>query len=127
MERVAGCKRRIMIKLEDRLGQVMMGMLKIPRGCYAVRDWNGDMLIFDPRAPLWRSCRVIVHRPDDLRVRITGTLVREATSQNPRIIRIRMDGQREAAAYQDFDCALVTVARVIGVLRNRRADRVSSR
>jgi len=54
---------------------MMVRLLQIPRGCFALRDWNEDVLIVDPRVPVRAFDRVLIYRPDDLRIRIAGTYV----------------------------------------------------
>ncbi len=88
---------------------------KIPRRCFAVPDWNGDVLIFDPGAPLTPSCRVIVYLRDDLRVRIIGTYVPEVTDHQTGTIRVRLGQAEEGSAYREFDREIVSVARVVRV------------
>jgi hypothetical protein len=93
-----------------------MATSKVPRGCFSVRDWNGDILIFDPRAPMTPACRVIIHLRDDFRVRLVATYVQESVEQGT--IRVRIDRDDAASAYVDFDRNVVKVAKVVRVDRN---------
>lgn len=71
----------------------MLATAKVPRGCFGVSDWNGDLLIFDPNAPITQGCAVLVHLRDDLRVRFVGTYIRKFAQQGT--IRVRVDvGER---------------------------------
>jgi hypothetical protein len=94
----------------------MAATSKVPRGCFSVRDWNGDILIFDPRAPMTPACRVIIHLRDDFRVRLVATYVQESVEHGT--IRVRIDRDDAASAYVDFDRNVVKVAKVVRVDRN---------
>ena len=90
-----------------------MATSKVPRGCFSVRDWNGDILIFDPRAPMTPACRVIIHLRDDFRVRLVATYVQESVEHGT--IRVRIDRDDAGSAYVDFDRNVVRVAKVVRV------------
>jgi hypothetical protein len=96
----------------------MASTSKVPRGCFAVRDWNGDVVIFDPRAPMTPACRVVVHLRDDFRVRLVATFVREFVDQGTVMIRVRMDQGDGDTPCLDFDPKVVGVAKVVRVDRN---------
>jgi hypothetical protein len=95
----------------------MAATSKVPRGCFSVRDWNGDILIFDPRAPMTPGCGVIIHLRDDFRVRLVATYVQESVEHGT--IRVRIDRDDAVSAYVDFDRNVVKVAKVV------RVDRIS--
>jgi hypothetical protein len=104
----------------------MTATSKVPRGCFSVRDWNGDVLIFDPRAPMTPACRVIIHLRDDFRVRLVATYVQESVEHGT--IRVRIDRDDASSAYVDFDRNVVKVAKVIRVDRNSaHADAIEPR
>jgi hypothetical protein len=90
---------------------------KVPRGCFSVRDWNGDVLIFDPRAPLTPACRVIVHLRDDFRLRLVATYVHEFVDRGSQTIRVRIDQGERGSSLLDFDRKVVEVAKIVHVDR----------
>ena len=85
----------------------------VPRGCFGVRDWNGDLLIFDPKAPITPGCRVLVYLRDDLRVRFVATFIHEFTEHGT--IRLRIDRHDEASTIAEFDRSTIEVATVVRV------------
>ncbi len=91
----------------------------VPRGCFSTRDWNGDIVIFDPKAPLTPACRVIVYLREDFRVRLVGTYIGDVINSRGGTIRFRRDGQQEGACL-DFDRDIVEVAKVVRV--DRKVD-----
>ena len=88
---------------------------KIPRGCFAVEDWNGEVLVFDPRAELEQLCRVVVYARDDLRVRIVGTYAPLAGRNEENFVRVRVDGMGDENEYQEFDRDFVGIAKIVDV------------
>jgi hypothetical protein len=90
----------------------MSNKLKVPRGCFAVPNWNGEVLIFDPTARLEPQCRVLVYKHDDLRVRTVGTYAPLRGHRGR--ARVRVD---EAAVnvIQEFDRDLVTIVKIVNV------------
>jgi hypothetical protein len=97
-----------------------MGARKIPRGCFAVHDWNEDVLVVDPKAPVRPFDRVLVFRPDDLRIRIPGTYVPRRGTADRGTVRIRTEQGQDAGAYHEFDRELVAIAKIVRTVRNRR-------
>jgi hypothetical protein len=92
----------------------MSTMPRIPRGCFAVANWNGDILICDPRSKLEDSCRVLVHRRDDLRVRVVGTYAPRTGQAQTRTVRVLIDGAADA---QEFESDYMNVIRIVNVHR----------
>jgi hypothetical protein len=92
---------------------------KVPRGCFRLREGNGDTLIFDPRAPLTRGSQVLVYLRGDLRVRLLATYEHEFVHDGTAIIRVRVDSGEGHRARFEFDRAMVDLAVVVKV------DRVS--
>ncbi len=88
---------------------------KIPRGCFAVEDWNGEVLIFDPSAELEELCRVVVYAHDDLRVRIVGTYAPLAGRNEENFVRVRVDGVENENEHQEFDRDFVGIAKIVNV------------
>jgi hypothetical protein len=80
-------------------------------------DWNDDVLIVDPKAPIRALDRVLVYRHDDLRIRIAGTYVPRGRAGDRSTIRIRIDQGQDAGRFHEFDRELVEVAKI------RRGDR----
>jgi hypothetical protein len=66
---------------------------RVPRDCFAVPNWNGEILICDPRAELESLCRALVYLHDDVRVRIAGcaATATEAAVDHPNSRRLRVD------------------------------------
>ena len=95
----------------------MSTMPRIPRGCFALANWNGDILICDPRSKLEDSCRVLVYRRDDLRVRVVGTYAPRSGQARSRTVRVLIDGAADAAGYQEFDSDYMNVIRIVDVHR----------
>ena len=102
----------------------MAGTSKVPRGCFGIRDWNGDQLIFDPKAPITRGCRVLVHLRDDLRVRFVATFIQEFEEHGT--IRLRIDRPDEAGAIAEFDRSIIDIAKLVRVDRNAEHDHNTS-
>jgi hypothetical protein len=98
----------------------MAKAVKVPRGCFAVRDWNEDVLIFDPRVPVRALDRVLIYRHDDLRIRVVGRYVPKGTSGDRGTIRIRVDKGHDAGDYREFDRELVAVAKILRTVCGRR-------
>ena len=90
-----------------------MRIRRIPPGCFAVSD-DDVVLIVDPKAPVRALDRVLVYRPDDLRVRITGTFVPNMKRVDPGTIRIRIDWGKDAGGFYEFDRELIAIAKIIG-------------
>ena len=93
---------------------------KIPRGCFALQDWNEDVLIVDPKAPVRAFDRVLIYRPDDLRIRIAGTYVPTGRAGDRGTVRIRVNQGRDGGGYHEFDRELVAVAKIKRTHRDRR-------
>ena len=104
-------------------GHTMSHTSRIPRGCFAVPNWNGDILICDPRSKLEDSCRVLVYRRDDLRVRIVGTYAPRSGQAQKRTVRVLVDGPGGEAQFQEFDSDYINVTRIVNIQRTepRRA------
>jgi hypothetical protein len=98
----------------------MSDKLKIPRGCFAVPGWNGEVLIIDPRAKLEPLCGVLVYKHDDLRVRTVGTYAPLRGQTGAARVRVG-----EAAV--EFDRGLVTIVKIVNVHPRREAKRTKSR
>jgi hypothetical protein len=98
-------------------GHIMSTTPRIPRGCFAVPNWNGDILICDPRSKLEDSCRVLVYRRDDLRVRVVGTYAPRSGQAQTQTVRVLIDGAAGEAQYQEFDTEYVNVTRIVNVHR----------
>jgi len=98
-------------------GRKMSTTPRIPRGCFAVPNWNGDILICDPRSKLEVSCRVLVYRQGDLRVRVVGTYAPRSGQVHTRTLRVLIDRAAGAAQYQEFDSDSVNVTRIVYVHR----------
>jgi hypothetical protein len=98
-------------------GHLMSTTPRIPRGCFAVPYWNGDILICDPRSKLEVSCRVLVYLRDDLRVRVVGTYAPRSGQAQTRTVRILIDGAEGEAQYQEFDSDCISVTRIVNVHR----------
>jgi hypothetical protein len=86
---------------------------RIPPGCFAVNDWNDDVLIVDPKALVRALDRVLVYRPDDLRVRITGTFLPSMRTVDQGTIRIRIERSNDAGGFYEFDRELVAIAKIL--------------
>src|ERR1700680_4272117 len=95
---------------------------KIPRGCFAVKDWNEDALIVDPKALVKASDLVLVYLPDDLRVRIVGTYTPRPATNGRGTIRIHVGEPQVAGGYHEFDRELIAVAKIVRVDRNQRNE-----
>jgi hypothetical protein len=98
----------------------MAGTPKVPRGCFGIRDWNGDLLIFDPKAPITPGCRVLVYLRDDLRVRFVATFIHEFAEHGT--IRLRIDRPEEAGAIAEFDRNIIDIATVVRIDRDYEQD-----
>ena len=96
----------------------MSTMPRIPRGCFAVANWNGDILICDPRSKLEDACHVLVYRRDDLRVRVVGTYAPRLGQAPTRTVRVLIDGVAGAAGYQEFASDFMNVIPIVDVHRN---------
>jgi hypothetical protein len=94
----------------------MAGASKVPRGCFGIRDWNGDLLIFDPKAPITPGCRVLVYLREDLRVRFVATFIHEFAEHGT--IRLRIDRPEEVGAIAEFDRSIIDIATVVRIDRN---------
>ena len=92
---------------------MMVRLLQIPRGCFALRDWNEDVLVVDPRVPVRAFDRVLIYRPDDLRIRIAGTYVPRGADEDRGTIRIYVDPPRDEGGYHEFDRELLAVAKIV--------------
>jgi hypothetical protein len=107
-------------KREGGREQLTVRIQKIPRGCFALRDWNEDTLIVDPRAPVRALDRVLIYRPDDLRIRIAGTYVPKGRSEDRGSIRIHVNQGHDEGGYHEFDRELVAVAKIMRTDRARQ-------
>ena len=95
---------------------------RIPKGCYALPDCNGDTLICDPRAGLEKLSRLLVHWRDDLRIRLVGTYAPPAGRAETRFIRVRLDQATGSSSHHIFDKDLVTVMKIVNVRRVGAAE-----
>jgi hypothetical protein len=78
-----------------------------------VNDWNKEVLIVDPRAPVDASDRVLVYLPNDLRVRTTGTYAPRRTISDATTIRIYVSRPHGKGNYQEFDRGRVAIAKIV--------------
>src|SRR5690349_13844898 len=99
---------------------------RIPRGCIAVSNSNGDILICDPRSKLEDSCQVLVYRRDDLRVRVVGTYVARSSQAQTRTVRVLIHGAAGVAEYQEFDIDCINVIRIVNVHHRTEAHRTAA-
>jgi len=80
-----------------------------------VPHWNGEVLIFDPRAKLEPLCRVLVYKHDDLRIRTVG--IYAPRRGQTRLVRIRVVEGENRDKIQEFWRDLVTIAKIVDAYR----------
>jgi len=97
---------------------------KIPRGCFAVPHWNGEVVVFDPRAKLEPLCCVLVYKKDDLRIRTVG--IYTPRRGQTRLVRIRVVESENQERILEFWRDLVTIAKIVDVYRPVSAESLAA-